>query len=95
MQHHHHTPNRVDEMLHLTAAFLLAGYANVVGTLWPVDDQAAASLTDAFYTALTSGGNRPPLAACAARALHRATVAGRDAKPDDPRLWAAHIHVGI
>ncbi|GAB7106298.1 hypothetical protein JCM4814A_46120 [Streptomyces phaeofaciens JCM 4814] len=87
-------PDRVDEVLQLTSSFLLAGYAQVIGTLWPLQDAVAASMADAFYTDLTAGGSGPPAVARSARALHRAVVAERDARPDDPWLWAAHVHIG-
>lgn len=51
-------------------------------------------MADAFSTDLTAGGSAPPAVARSARALHRAVVAERDARPDDPWLWAAHVHVG-
>ncbi|MCX5172909.1 CHAT domain-containing protein [Streptomyces antibioticus] len=88
-------PDRVDEVLQLTSSFLLAGYAQVVGTLWPVQDATAAALTDAFYTDLTDDGTGPPQVGRSARALHRAVLARRDARPDNPWLWAAHVHVGV
>ncbi|MBW4705199.1 CHAT domain-containing protein [Micromonospora sp. RL09-050-HVF-A] len=77
-----------DESVNLAAAFLIAGYRNVLGSLWPILDNTAPQIADAFYTALTSGPNSP------ARALHLALRAMRDRHPDRPLAWAATIHVG-
>jgi hypothetical protein len=42
-------------------AFQLAGYQHVVGTLWPVGDQASARPARDFYVALTvPGGHTSP-----------------------------------
>ncbi|HUY46729.1 MAG TPA: CHAT domain-containing protein [Streptosporangiaceae bacterium] len=76
----------VDEAMHIASAFQLAGYAHVIGTLWPVSDRAAARLAAAMYAALlTPGGHRDP-----ARALHDAVLAFRVRHPDAPSAWAAH-----
>lgn len=82
----------VDESIHLTSAFQLAGFRHVVGTLWAVEDRFAADVAAAFYTEL---GSEPALETDrAARALHTATRALRDRMPRFPSLWAAHIHAG-
>jgi hypothetical protein len=44
-----------DESLTMATAFLAAGAAGVVGTRWPVDDDAAAVLTYAFHLRLAAG----------------------------------------
>lgn len=38
-----------DESLHLIAAFQLAGFRNVIGTLWKVDDQACVEIATDVY----------------------------------------------
>ncbi|TYB45527.1 CHAT domain-containing protein [Actinomadura chibensis] len=76
-----------DEAVHLTSAFQLAGYAHVVGTLWPADDRTATAVTRGFYRRLAAG--RPVHAALAE------TVADvRAESPKTPSLWASYVHVG-
>ncbi|MGW4982485.1 CHAT domain-containing protein [Streptomyces mirabilis] len=84
----------VDESLHITGAFHLAGYRNVIGTLWRVDDRVAAKLAADFYTHLTNDGTVPPQADRSAHALHQATRRLRDLYPNTPSLWAAYTHTG-
>ena len=84
-----------DEALHLTGAFHLAGYQNVVGTLWPVNDGTAAQIATAFYTRLTAGGTRLPDTALSARALHDVVRVLREDRLTTPTYWAAHTHTGI
>ena len=75
-----------DEAVHLAAAFRHAGFANVVGTLWPVDDRGAAlPMARDFYAGLEHGP---------AEALRRATLALAAAQPRNPSFWAGHVHVG-
>jgi CHAT domain-containing protein/tetratricopeptide (TPR) repeat protein len=83
-----------DEALHITAAFQLAGYRSVVGTLWQVSDVVAPRVAADVYSSLTNGGTRPPDTARTAFALHQAVRAARDRYPAEPSLWAAHVHVG-
>jgi CHAT domain-containing protein len=69
--------------LSLSRAFLQAGAGAVLGTLWPVGDEAAAQLMEAFHANLAR--NQPPAAALreAKRAL-RATHA-------EPFYWAPFV----
>ncbi|UXY25984.1 CHAT domain-containing tetratricopeptide repeat protein [Streptomyces sp. HUAS TT20] len=91
----------LDEAIHLTSAFQLAGFPHVVGTLWEIDDQIAVTVADAFYTHLTTDEGTLD-ASRAAHALHHAIRAVRDGHdlPGDlnrtrtPSLWAAHLHAG-
>ncbi|WP_170322891.1 CHAT domain-containing tetratricopeptide repeat protein [Acrocarpospora macrocephala] len=84
-----------DEAMHITAAFQLAGYQHVIGTLWPINDAAAVRIAADFYTYLTEEGQAAPRTERAARALHHATRQLREDSTDSPDLWAAHIHAGI
>ncbi len=90
----------LDEAIHLTSAFQLAGFPHVIGTLWEIDDQIAVTIADLFYTALqTDSGLDTDRAAWA---LHRAVRRVRDGHglpaPFDrrraPLLWAAYLHAG-
>ncbi|MER7693828.1 CHAT domain-containing protein [Streptomyces sp. NPDC097610] len=87
-------PRLVDESLHITGAFHLAGYQQVIGTLWPVDDRTAAEHATDFYTRLTNGGTTPAQTHRSAHALHHATTRLRDRYPNAPSLWAAYTHTG-
>ncbi|MFY1615070.1 CHAT domain-containing protein [Micromonospora sp. WMMD736] len=80
-------PTLVDESLHITGAFQLAGFRNVIGTLWEVDDAISLDLTTAFYAHGDPTGS-------AAYALHSAVRGLRDRYPLAPTLWAAHVHNG-
>ncbi|MHA4818232.1 CHAT domain-containing protein [Streptomyces aculeolatus] len=78
-----------DESLNLLNGFHTAGFSQLIGSLWPVDDQATTRVADAFYSNLL-----PPARMTAAAALHAATRTLRDREPDRPSRWAAYLHVG-
>jgi hypothetical protein len=75
-----------DEAIHISSAFQLAGYSHVIGTLWPIADEAAREIADRIYACLAD--HRP------ANALHDAVGKTRTKYPDSPFLWASHIHIG-
>ncbi|WP_155984741.1 CHAT domain-containing protein [Saccharomonospora piscinae] len=79
--------NLIDESLHITGAFQLAGFRHVIGTLWETDDAISLELATAFYNSGNPGDS-------AAYALHSAVRGLRDRYPHAPTLWAAHIHSG-
>ena len=84
----------LDEAIHLTSAFQLAGFPHVIGTLWEINDAIAVEIADDFYHNLTKpdGGLAPHRAA---HALHHAVRVQRDRQPDALYLWASHIHAGV
>jgi CHAT domain-containing protein len=83
----------VDEAIHLTSAFQLAGSRHVIGTLWRIDSEAAIDVAAGFYRELrTEGGALDTTGA--ARALHQVALAARDARPRALSLWAAYLHAG-
>lgn len=84
----------VDEAVHITAAFQLAGYRNVIGTLWPVYEHAAALIASDVYADLTRERAQLPDTRGTALALHQAVRRLRADHPDDPAVWAAYIHTG-
>jgi tetratricopeptide (TPR) repeat protein len=88
------SPALIDEAVHLTAAVHLAGYRQVIGTLWPINDTAAARIATDVYTHLTDAGTHPPRTEHSAYALTEATRSLRDDYPASPTRWAAHLHLG-
>jgi CHAT domain-containing protein len=82
----------LDEPIHLAAACQLAGYRHVVASLWPIGDADTASLTERFYTILTT--TTPSTADAAATALHLATRRLRALNRTHPSHWAPYTHTG-
>jgi CHAT domain len=87
------SPELIDEAIHLTSAFQLAGFPHVVGTLWEIDDAIAVDIAGSFYASMQAS-NGTMETVNAARALHDAVRAARDKFPCFPSLWAAHLHAG-
>jgi CHAT domain-containing protein len=83
-----------DEAVHITAAFQLAGYCRVIGTLWRIGDSAAAGVSKEVYRLLTTNGTAPAQLDASAHAIHDATKRRRDLLATSPSAWAAFIHVG-
>jgi tetratricopeptide (TPR) repeat protein len=75
-----------DEAINIATGFHLAGYRNVVGTLWRIRDDLAPEVTEQFYRNVTTKS--------AAEALHQAVNAIRSAHPDLPEAWAPYVHIG-
>ena len=75
-----------DEMVGLVRAFLVAGAARVVASLWPVDDHITSQFMTHFYAALARD-------MAAAAALREAQVAIRRDHPH-PYYWAAFTLFG-
>ena len=82
---------RGDEFIGLNRAFLAAGSASVMATLWRVDDRASVSLMKRFYGRLNASreaGDAAEALAWAQRANHRSGALGH------PYYWAAYVVVG-
>jgi CHAT domain-containing protein len=80
-----------DEFVGLNRAFLVAGSASVMATLWQVDDRASVSLMRQFYGRLSESGGRRNAAdalASAQRAMRRSPQLAH------PYYWAAYIVAG-
>ena len=79
-----------DEAIHITSAFLLAGFPTAVGTLWEIDSTHADHVTRDFYRRASGDGADTP-----AHALHHTVRELRRRLPDRPHVWAAYVHAGI
>ena len=74
-----------DEFVGLTRAFLSAGSASVMATLWQVNDRSTVTLMDSFYSGLHSGGEAEALAQAQRRMLRKNGPWRR------PYYWAAFV----
>jgi hypothetical protein len=83
----------LDEAIHLTTAFQLAGFPHVIGTLWQIGDRPTVRMAESFYGALLGNDGKRDLSQ-AALALHHAVHALRDRYPKVPSVWAAYLHAG-
>ncbi len=80
-----------DEFVALNRAFLAAGSASVMATLWQVDDAASVALIKQFYGRLRTSidsGNAANALASAQRALRRSPPLAH------PYYWAAYVVIG-
>lgn len=88
----------LDESIHLTSAFQLAGFRHVVGTQWPLMDKVTVDVARAFYGQILDDAGRLPDGEEGddriAAALHRAVSGLRERYPDLPSIWASYVHAG-
>jgi len=94
--------NLPEEVVHLAAGMLTAGYRSVVGTMWSVFDSHGPDLAECFYESLLddgmNGGESKIDGAGAARALHHAMCHLRESLSDSSAgllAWVPYIHIGI
>ncbi|WP_327749979.1 CHAT domain-containing protein [Streptomyces europaeiscabiei] len=91
----------LDEALHMTSAFQLAGYPHVIGTLWRIESSVSVTVAKLFYAGLrtASGAIDPDQAPYALHKAIRWVRDGRDLRvpverTSEPHLWAAYLHSG-
>ena len=77
-----------DDWVGLTRAFLHAGAAHVVATLWPVDDWGTAALMERFYGAAAASEDPARALALAQRGLIATAATAH------PFYWAGFVVVG-
>ncbi len=82
-------PALADEAIHLASAFQLAGYRQVVATLWPLVDRPAVHAARHVYGATAAGGG-----AATPHAVRSAALAQRRRWPAHPSVWATTVHAG-
>lgn len=84
-------PDLADEAIHLGSAFQIAGFPQVIATLWPViDSPPARRIAEKVYRGIAGPAGLNAMAA----ALHQAARDERNRAPHAPLLWAAHVHSG-
>jgi hypothetical protein len=81
-----------DETISLGTAFQIAGFRNVIGSLWSIADSVTAVLCARLYDGLAVPDGIDP--SRSAVALHAAVMEIRQALPDAPEFWAAYAHFG-
>jgi len=76
-----------DEVTHIVSSFHIAGFTNVIGTLWPSEDVACHKMAADFYSMLRETDNVP--------VSYRTAILGlMKEKPLLPLYWAPFIHFG-
>jgi hypothetical protein len=83
----------IDETIHVATAFQMAGFPQVIGTGWEINDRLAPQVAATLYAALRP---EPGMfeTSQAATALHRAIQKARGRYPLHPYLWGAFLHAG-
>ncbi|MFD3755106.1 CHAT domain-containing protein [Streptomyces cyaneofuscatus] len=82
-----------DEAIHLTSAFLTAGYPQVVGALWEATDLVSVRMADRLYRALRTYGGGLDVTDTT-RAVHGIVRELRARHPASPQVWAPYVHTG-
>ncbi|KAF8421683.1 CHAT domain-containing protein [Tirmania nivea] len=77
----------VDEVTHIVSSFHIAGFTNVIGTLWPAQDEACHKMAVDFYSTLSKTDN-------VAVSYRNAILGLMKQKPSQPMYWAPFIHFG-
>ncbi|KAJ2931097.1 hypothetical protein H1R20_g5979, partial [Candolleomyces eurysporus] len=90
-----------DEAVHLAAGMIAAGYTEVVGTMWSIQDRYAPKVAEDFYKYLFAGSEREggPYGGRGAYSLFQSlNQLRRTLKPDSPisyLAWVPYVHFGI
>jgi CHAT domain-containing protein len=92
-----------EEVIHLAAGLLAAGYRGVVGTMWSIQDRYGLKVAEEFYTDLISRRMREGRVGLvgsvgAAHALHYAIQRLREELGDSPSAlltWVPYVHMGV
>ena len=92
-----------EEVIHLAAGLLAAGYRGVVGTMWSIQDRYGLKVADEFYTDLISRRSTMGVLSLvgsvgAAHALHYAIQRLREELGNSPSAlltWVPYVHMGV
>ncbi|MFJ4370864.1 CHAT domain-containing protein [Streptomyces chartreusis] len=81
----------LDDPVHVTAAFHIAGFRQVIGTQWAVNDRVAKGVAVRFHDRLTNSGTASPDTGRSAAALNAAVREPREAFPLTPSLRGRYL----
>jgi CHAT domain-containing protein len=84
----------VDESIHMASAFQVAGFAHVVGSLWPADDDVCVRVAELFYKCLVMCKSTENPNRAVAAALREAVLQIRNKYASEPGVWALYVHLG-
>jgi tetratricopeptide (TPR) repeat protein len=79
-----------EQAIHLASAFQVAGFTNVIGTLWRISDSGAVMMASSVYEKAASDG-----ISIVSTALQEACSRAYERHPDHPSQWAAFVCYGI
>ncbi|KAJ5655494.1 CHAT domain-containing protein [Penicillium longicatenatum] len=86
----------LDEAIHLVSGFQVAGFAHVLGTMWPAPDLVSRDVAVGFYQNLAALVAEPGVDSgrAVAEAFHLAVKEVRSEFEDQPLFWAQFVHFG-
>jgi tetratricopeptide (TPR) repeat protein len=84
----------VDESIHMASAFQVAGFAHVIGSLWPADDDVCVRVAELFYKSLVMCKTTADPNRAVAAALREAVLQIRNEYASGPGVWALYVHLG-
>jgi len=83
-----------DESIHMASAFQVAGFAHVIGSLWPANDEVCVRVAELFYKSLLRRSSTTDPNRAVAAALRDAVLQIRKEYTSGPDVWALYIHLG-
>lgn len=86
--------DHVDETIHLAGAFQIAGFPQIVGSLWEAENEYASGLAIAFYQKFAHAGQDSLGIDSAAFAMHHAVMSIRSEDPEAVLSWAPFVVYG-
>lgn len=82
----------IEEGLHLSGAFQMAGVPNTIATSWEILDEEAVDVAVGFYKGLRDESGAFDVSRCA-RSLHSTVLEMRN-RGSSPYVWGSYVHFG-
>ena len=88
-----------DEVVHLVAGMLIAGYRGCVGTMWSIEDSSGPDIAEEFYEKILELGHGKLDGVHAAEALHHSIQTYRTRPGENASqnfmAWVPYVHYGL